>query len=189
MSADLRGSLHSPVPREYVRLFPEALRRLHAPPWPPFSRPTRICSAISARGGPGRSEPRRRRRGSRGGADGDRGGATAQAPLCVTASTASALATATSKSGSAGVAGGAGSACKCGMPRQSLGPWDLGDYSKQEALSSTWQRCSHPARWGRNWGPPGKDKELEPWPGMEGGPAGSGASKRNEGLRALCERS
>nr|KAF6349224.1 hypothetical protein mMyoMyo1_011774 [Myotis myotis] len=83
--------LHSPVPREYVRLFPEALSRLQAPPQPPFSRPTRICSAISAGGGPGHSEPRRRRRGSRGGADGDRGGATGQARLRVTAASASAL--------------------------------------------------------------------------------------------------
>nr|KAF6309680.1 hypothetical protein mPipKuh1_009130 [Pipistrellus kuhlii] len=85
----------SPVPRDYVRLFPEAFRRLPAPPQPPCFRLARRRSAVSAGGGPGRSEPRRRRRGSRGGADGDRGGATARARLLVTAASASALVAAT----------------------------------------------------------------------------------------------
>lgn len=85
-----RGIFYPPVPREYVRFFPEILGRLEAPPPPSCTSPARMRSAISAGGGPGCSEPRRRwrRRGSRGCGDGGRGGATGRARLGVTATSA-----------------------------------------------------------------------------------------------------
>lgn len=67
--------------------------------------------------------------------------------------------------------------------------WEARESWRPQALpgsrAATVQSGGGPGRGGAL----GKDKGLDPQPGMEGGTAGSGASRKNEGLQALCGHS